>query len=231
MPTDRTIIVVCLGEVPKDIEADWNRWYDTVHIPARLALPGFIGVRRFATRAGEWRYLSVYEIESLQAVRSDGYQALKRHELSLPATSLEARTLRLPHLMRGVYRQLDPDHGDAVPDTATLTMVTHEVPPGREAEFHDWYRHEHLPRLRRDPDIADARRFERAEWPGAPASQASIPRFLTLHELRSAAALEGEACRQAAVAPFAGRMAKGAALVTRLAAADAVANTRSKAER
>ncbi|MCR9096045.1 MAG: hypothetical protein NXI30_17615 [bacterium] len=59
-------------------EAEFNRWYDEVHLPDILATEGFVAAQRFAladTQIGDvgdtapGRYLAIYEIEadSLQA--------------------------------------------------------------------------------------------------------------------------------------------------------------------
>lgn len=219
MSTERAIIIVCFGEVPEDIEADWNRWYDTSHIPARLALAGFIATRRFRVEGSEYRYLTLYEVDNPGAVRTEGYLALKQWELGLPATSMEARTLHLPNFMRGVYWQLDPDIVCQMADTKILMMVAHDIPPREEDEYTAWYNKEHLPALRRDPGIVCVRRFKRAEWLDAPASQSAIPQFVTLYDLRDLATLEGEACQQAADTPYARRMFIRAQQITKLSAA------------
>jgi len=49
-------------------EDEFNRWYDEIHLPEVLAVPGFVAGQRFALtglRAVDRpRYLSVYEIET-----------------------------------------------------------------------------------------------------------------------------------------------------------------------
>lgn len=54
-----------------DREDEFNKWYDTIHIPQILALPGFVRATRFQVAEqqivpGERtrRYVAVYEIES-----------------------------------------------------------------------------------------------------------------------------------------------------------------------
>ncbi|WP_345634669.1 DUF4286 family protein [Rugosimonospora acidiphila] len=49
-------------------EEEFNEWYDTVHVPEVLRMPGFISGQRFrlvdADPSEGPRYLAVYEIES-----------------------------------------------------------------------------------------------------------------------------------------------------------------------
>lgn len=51
-------------------EAEFSEWYDTVHIPDVLRVPGFVAAQRFTAGTGirgerpEHRFLAVYEIEA-----------------------------------------------------------------------------------------------------------------------------------------------------------------------
>jgi hypothetical protein len=57
----------------EDDDADYNRWYDEVHVPDLLAVPGVTSARRFRvvmSRRSNPPYLALYEIETddLQSV-------------------------------------------------------------------------------------------------------------------------------------------------------------------
>jgi hypothetical protein len=51
-------------------EADFNTWYDNVHVPELLTVKGFKSAKRYKTIGGtipegvEWPYVAVYEIEA-----------------------------------------------------------------------------------------------------------------------------------------------------------------------
>lgn len=51
-----------------EAEVEFNRWYDDVHVPQVLTMPGFLTGQRFRLVAADPatgpRYLAVYEIES-----------------------------------------------------------------------------------------------------------------------------------------------------------------------
>jgi hypothetical protein len=55
-------------------ETEWNRWYDTIHVPAIAACPGYISVRRFRSLNGEAKYMTIYEIESPAATETKEFQ-------------------------------------------------------------------------------------------------------------------------------------------------------------
>ena len=50
------------GDVPAAHEAEFNRWYDTEHIPLLSAVPGVLRARRFFDPEGKPRYLALYEL-------------------------------------------------------------------------------------------------------------------------------------------------------------------------
>ncbi|MBI3043094.1 MAG: hypothetical protein HYY78_09745 [Betaproteobacteria bacterium] len=66
-------------DVPADMEAEFNDWYDREHMRERVEVPGFIRGRRFAAVSGAPRYLALYEAQSAAVMMSDAYLALNRH--------------------------------------------------------------------------------------------------------------------------------------------------------
>ena len=53
------LLVVRVDVRPED-EDELNRWYDTEHVPERLALPGFRSAARYRSAERAGRYLAVY---------------------------------------------------------------------------------------------------------------------------------------------------------------------------
>ena len=83
-------LLVVTAEVDPAVEADWNRWYDEVHLPDALACPGVLRGRRYATIGevsesdrGQRRqmatklYTTVYELESPAAVTTKEFLAMR----------------------------------------------------------------------------------------------------------------------------------------------------------
>ena len=50
-------------DVPQEVEAKYNEYYDTVRTPANLEIPGCMYVRRYHAVEGDPKYLTVYEFE------------------------------------------------------------------------------------------------------------------------------------------------------------------------
>ncbi len=83
-------ILVVTVDVDADVEADWNVWYDTVHVPDALACPGVRNclrmlderparVRGMEARRGEngRAYITIYEIDGPQVVETPEFQAMR----------------------------------------------------------------------------------------------------------------------------------------------------------
>ncbi|MBI2305483.1 MAG: hypothetical protein HYU86_12155 [Chloroflexi bacterium] len=54
-------------------EAEFNHWYNNIHLPEVLTSPGIVGATRYrATRevAGQRRYLSVYEFPNQEVLEA-----------------------------------------------------------------------------------------------------------------------------------------------------------------
>ena len=68
------IVMEVRVNIAKEKEQAFNHWYNTVHVPEILEVPGFISGRRFQRISGdEIKFMAFYELESLDALRSDAY--------------------------------------------------------------------------------------------------------------------------------------------------------------
>ena len=96
------VLVVLTNPVSTEQEEAFNNWYDQVHVPDVLKVPGFVAARRYRVSdvqlegsGGDHRYLALYEIEgddlaaardALTTAASDGsmelHQALDMAKVS-----------------------------------------------------------------------------------------------------------------------------------------------------
>ena len=51
-------------DVPAEVDAEWNRWYNTVYVPNYEKVPGVIRGRRYRAIEGAPHYLTFYEFEN-----------------------------------------------------------------------------------------------------------------------------------------------------------------------
>jgi hypothetical protein len=65
-------------DIPDEIVAEYNNWYDREHLPRLVTVPGVVRARRYAAPAANPRYLTAYELEDRNAFESpEGLQARK----------------------------------------------------------------------------------------------------------------------------------------------------------
>lgn len=164
-------------------EAAFNDWYDTEHIPLRMACPGFASAQRYRATASA-SYLAVYEMGKAGDLKTPEYAKVKGDP--------SAQTRKMLGSVAGFTRYICNQSveqrrvGLSVdPLSAPLLFaVFFEVPPAHRVAFAHWYDREHLPRLLECPHWWMARRFEVVD--GDPGRWT----HLTVHYLGDHAALE-----------------------------------------
>ncbi len=218
MSNNRALILLKM-DPPPGRETEWNDWYDTEHIPGRLAIPGFLAIRRFANTDGMpegWgvpapKYLTLYELADVQVPSSEPYLKLRDKEVGAPSDSFAATTRSLPNLSGGVYEQILPEENTyEVPrDTRYLLAVGHaDIPPEIEEEYNAWYNTEHIPSYVEIPGFLHARRFRRVQGspealPGAAISGAD---YAALYDLANGQVFETPEFKQRSVTPWSTRI-------------------------
>lgn len=104
MEADADCLLIVTAEVDAEVEADWNRWYDEVHLPDALACPGVLSGRRFVTSGpivdverGERRatarrlYTTVYRLASPAAVATPEFSAMRGWDRFTPHVVSQTR--------------------------------------------------------------------------------------------------------------------------------------------
>lgn len=90
MPDFPKCLLIVTAEVDPEVEAEWNRWYDDVHLPDALKCPGVLRGRRYVSTGdiGETCrgrretvarriYTTVYELDSPAAIATPEFQAMR----------------------------------------------------------------------------------------------------------------------------------------------------------
>ncbi|MCC5949145.1 MAG: hypothetical protein JJT89_11885 [Nitriliruptoraceae bacterium] len=126
---------------PAALEADFNDWYDTEHIPARLVLDGFRRADRYVEVDEPGNYLAVYQLDDMRVLQHPEYRALKEQPSERTATMLSS--------VSGFTRficDLVADSGDAG-QHRFLQALAFEIPEDEVDDFDDFYDTEHTPML------------------------------------------------------------------------------------
>jgi hypothetical protein len=99
-------LLIVTAEVDASVEADWNRWYDDVHLPDALACPGVRAGRRYVSsgevsesdrgqgkRTSAKLYTTVYELDSPAAVETREFKAMRGWGRFSPHIRSQTRTV------------------------------------------------------------------------------------------------------------------------------------------
>ena len=119
-------LLLTMTEPPAAMEEEFNAWYDTEHLPERLAIPGFRSVRRWMadTRPAEGKYLATYELDSPGVLLTPEY--LARFEAATPWTR---RCLNQAVVFRRwACEQTRPGNTDPHPAAKALLLVASDAP-------------------------------------------------------------------------------------------------------
>lgn len=177
-------------EPPTGWEADFHTWYDTDHIPARLAMDGFESAQRYEALEGEPKYLVVYELSDMAVLDTDAYKQLKK--------SPSAETIRMLSNVNGFTRYTCREISDSGPTGRSarfLAVVAFAVPDEDLEQFDDWYETEHSQMLLKADDWLRVRRYDVLSGEGGPWNR------LALHHLASREVMDSPERAAARVGP------------------------------
>ncbi|WP_173930985.1 DUF4286 family protein [Chelativorans sp. Marseille-P2723] len=123
--------LLVMMQPPPAMEEEFNEWYDTEHVPERLAVPGFLSARRFVSVDGHPRYLAMYDLERPDVLDSEAYKAVSGESSSPWTKRVTSRVL----VDRRIGRQIEP--GNALTGRASRLMVLrfHGIAGNGEAEL------------------------------------------------------------------------------------------------
>ena len=72
--THRQNLHIVRVDIAPEVEEAFNRWYDTVHVPALLRCPGWLSARRYVVLDGGPKYMAIYEIAGAWAYETEEFE-------------------------------------------------------------------------------------------------------------------------------------------------------------
>jgi len=87
-------------DVPAEVDADFNEWYNTIYVPNYEKVPGVIRGRRFRATVGTPQYLTFYEFEHPTVSESAAWMAQRD---AVPASARMRTNMRHAPGSPGVY--------------------------------------------------------------------------------------------------------------------------------
>lgn len=169
-----------------DIEPDeFDDWYDTEHIPERMAVKGFINAQRWIATDGARTALATYDLQSLEVLKDPEYVVRKGEG----RTAWSKRIARKTELFcRLTAEQMVPGNEVAPSDACGLLMFATDIASEAESEFNAWYNEEHVPALKKVQGVLSARRFRTDE---------GAPQYVALYHLSAPEIAGSEAWKSA----------------------------------
>lgn len=186
---------------PLDLEAEFNEWYDTEHIPLRMAVPGFVSAQRYKTEDDLRNYLAVYEMSSAENLKSQEYDVVKNQPSELTKKMLGSVSGFTRYIGVCLGEQWQSGLDDPLSHAQYIYAVFFSVPQEDQADFDGWYSEDHVPVLLECSDWVGTRRFEVID--GAPQTF----NRMALHYLKTNKALESPARAKARTTPWRDRLA------------------------
>jgi hypothetical protein len=114
---DNKGFLLVLMQPPPAFEDEFNAWYDSEHIPERLAVPGFETALRYVCISGAPRYLAMYDMRSPGVLDSPEYLRVS-FDKSSPWTKRVTSRVRI---YRSAGRQVYP--GNALTGNAPRALL------------------------------------------------------------------------------------------------------------
>ncbi len=186
-----------LASGPPSVAGDVAAWYAGERLPAHLGVPGCERAWYYADAEIPAASLAAYHFATTADLDRVERDLTLRPQAAGPDRVVERlfRFERRAYRLLGSYRDqgLRPgqDRGSAAP---VLLAVWWEPRPGAEPDLDRWYAEEHIPRLLAVPGWMAITRYERVGGTG--------PRFLAVHDLSDAAAMESPEHRAALDTPW-----------------------------
>ena len=149
-------ILIAAMNIANAAEDEFHDWYDTEHLPERVACPGFIECQRWIGAADPKVSVAIYDLDTIDVLKSPGYQAIGGVNLSPWSKRV---TSQVERLMRFEGDQVLPGDKIAPKGAGGFLLNAMNVVPEHEAEFNEWYNTEHIPQLSAVPGVVCARRF------------------------------------------------------------------------
>jgi hypothetical protein len=138
-------------------EDRFNEWYDSDHIPARLAIDGFEAAQRYRA-VDDKNYLIIYDMTSLDVLKTPEYKVVRDEPSEETRWMLDNVTNFTRYLGTEIARN---GRIDAESVTAPLIFAAmFNVPDADKAEFDGWMEEDHMPLLLQNKDWLGVRRFE-----------------------------------------------------------------------
>jgi hypothetical protein len=156
-------IFLVFTDIDPQQEEEFNAWYNTEHLGDLLKLPGFLDAGRYVATKGGPKYLAVYELASVDALKSPQFQNFRANPS--PWSRRMSPTVIGKSVARTLGAQIFPTNVE-MPDRGwapALQIGRMSVAENIDGEWNHWYNAEYIPGYRKVSGVIYARRFRVVE--------------------------------------------------------------------
>ncbi len=174
-----TAVLLVMIDVDPDYDNEFNDWYDTEHVPERLAVAGIDTASRWRCISGDApRYAALFEARHRRVFEEGPYADLKKRGDTPWTARLRPR---FEHGLRGVFdlKTVYRPGGSG----STMAVALTDVPATLEDRYASWYDQEHGPLVGVVTGVTGMARYTRA---------AEYPRHLTIIEVSEPGVLSSD---------------------------------------
>ncbi len=212
MPVQNKALLLVYTEPGDNLTEDaYHEWYESEHIPLRMALPEFHSCSRLIQDDGKHpTYGATYDLPDAQPSRRRD----TRPSWQTGATGRKTCFRKWEFLDRRLYvlnenapKTVKEGYAGHVAGT-TVSIVSIDVDEEHVDEFHKWYDEEHVPMLMKIPGWLRSRRYILLEegvtgaLKGLAGEMKKPPKFMAMHEFTTADYLLGPEGKAAISTPW-----------------------------
>lgn len=163
-------LLVVWTDVAPEFEDEFNRWYDTEHVPQLLGVPGFLSGLRYRAVEGKPKYLAIYELTDEKVLKSEAFRQVRDN----PTQWSRKIIPQFRNAQVAGFRQI-LSHGEGpAKDAEFVLTVRLNTTEDHEQEFNAWYNEDHVPALVGVPGVYCARRYVAVQ---------GDPKYLAVYEM------------------------------------------------
>ncbi len=117
--------LLVLMQPPPAFEDEFNAWYDTEHVPERVAVPGFLSGRRYVCIDGHPKYLAMYDMAEAAVLETEGYRRVSGDRASPWTKRVTSRV----KVYRSAGEQIFPGDQVTIPCARATLLRFRGLPP------------------------------------------------------------------------------------------------------
>ncbi|MBQ10177.1 MAG: hypothetical protein CMJ45_01340 [Planctomyces sp.] len=170
-----TALLMIFVDIDAEHDADFNAWYNDEHVGDLLSFPGFLNAARYQALKGGPRYLASYELESVDALKSEEYLNFRRNPSEwTQRTSISTKGRNYSRLVcTQIYPKENDSHVLGRGMAPAIQVGRMDVPAEIEAKYNEYYDTVRTPANLELPGCIGVRRYHAVE---------GAPKYTTVYE-------------------------------------------------